>query len=340
MQYGAAEEVFGEPAWPDCRKYNVTIVQYIGETMRYVCAQPPTDEDRNHCVRAVIGNGLRPDVWKILLDRYGEHIHVFELYAATEGNIGFINLFNKFGCVGTLSPFYQLVTGAYVVKFDSDAEEIKRDKNGRAILADWNEPGLVIGQIKKNFEISSYKGAEKLTNKKILLNVFKKGDQYFNSGDLMMRDKNYCMHFCDRVGDTYRWKGENVSTNEVGDILSAAPQIYMANVYGVEVPGNEGRAGMVALILNEGVKTLNGAELYKFVCNSLPHYSRPLFLRVDRDLEVTGTFKLKKVALKSQGFDPKLCENAALYVIDHKLKTYTPITIKLNQEIKSGKYRL
>merc|ERR1719427_1390046 len=123
--------------WSDCRRYNVTIVQYIGETMRYVVAQPPRPDDRDHCVRAVIGNGLRPDVWRTLIDRHGDHIHVWELYAATEGNLGFMNFFNNFGCVGTLSPLYQFLTGAYIVKFDNETEEIVRDKNGKAILADW-----------------------------------------------------------------------------------------------------------------------------------------------------------------------------------------------------------
>jgi len=327
--------------WPDCRRYSVTVVQYIGETMRYVMAQPPSKDDRDHSVRVALGNGLRPDVWRELIDRHGNQIHVCELYAATEGNIGFINVFNKFGCVGCLTPLYQALTGAYIIKFDAEAEEIVRDSNGRAIEVGWNEPGLVVGKIKKNFEMSSYKGAKQLTEKKVLCDLFKNGDKYFNTGDLMMRGEDYSMYFCDRVGDTFRWKGENVSTNEVSDTLGGDCQVYMANVYGVEVPGNEGRAGMAAVILKSDVSAFDGKSLYEHSKNQLPAYARPVFIRIEGDLEITGTFKMKKVALKAQGFDPAKCPaGSTLYVADHNVKAFVPMTSAIFAGIQSGKIRV
>nr|CAB3266197.1 very long-chain acyl-CoA synthetase-like [Phallusia mammillata] len=323
--------------WPDCRKYDVTIIQYIGETMRYVCKQPTTPDDRKHKVRAILGNGLRPDVWRTFLDRYGENIQVMEFYAATEGNVAFINYHNKFGCIGTMSPLMKKLGNGAIVKYDFENEEFVRDANGRAIVADTNEPGLLVGKIDKTFAISSYTGKKSLTEKKILRDVFKKGDSYFNTGDILVCDEHYHLHFRDRVGDTFRWKGENVSTNEVSDIVVQGPGIKEANVYGVEVPGSEGRIGMTAVVLEED--ELHCKAFYDYVCDSLPSYARPCFVRVTDCLELTGTLKQRKVALRKEGFNLKVVDDK-IYFLDNDKKLYVPFTAEMQDEIEVGTIRM
>uniref|UniRef100_H2Z7X9 Very long-chain fatty acid transport protein n=1 Tax=Ciona savignyi TaxID=51511 RepID=H2Z7X9_CIOSA len=323
--------------WPDCRKYNVTIVQYIGEILRYVCKQPVTPEDRNHSVRTIVGNGLRPDVWKQFLSRFGAHIHVLEFYAATEGNVGFINLPNKFGCIGTYSPLIRAIGNSPIIKFDVETEELIRDSNGRPIKCPPNEPGLLVGKITNSTRISSYKGKEALTEKKVLRNLFKQGDAFFNTGDLLMYDDEYRLYFCDRVGDTFRW-GENVSTNEVSDTIADAGGIKECNVYGVKVPGHDGRAGMVTVVLE--AEELDGASLYQHMVDSLPSYARPLFVRVQDELEVTGTFKRRKVNLQNEGFDLTKVGDDKLYFMCSEMKAYVPLNDEMQKKIEDGDLRL
>nr|CAB3266196.1 very long-chain acyl-CoA synthetase-like [Phallusia mammillata] len=323
--------------WPDCRKYNVTIIQYIGETMRYVCKQPTTADDRKHKVRAIVGNGLRPDVWRTFLDRYGENIHVMEFYTATEANVGFMNFHNKFGCLGTMSPLWKKLTNGVLVKYNSEADELVRDKNGRAIVADANEPGLLVGKIDKTVALCEYKGKKALSEKKILHDIFKDGDRYFNTGDLFMCDENYHVYFRDRVGDTYRWKGENVSTNEVSDIVVQGPGIKEANVYGVEIPGSEGRAGMAAVVLEAGELDCQG--LYDYVCDNLPSYARPCFVRVKDCFELTGTLKQRKVLLREEGFNLEIVDDK-IYFLDICKKRYVLLTPEMQDGIKDGTIRV
>ncbi|CAK8689536.1 unnamed protein product [Clavelina lepadiformis] len=324
--------------WPDCRKYGVTIVLYIGETLRYVCMQPATEEDRNHKVRVVLGNGLRKDVWKTFLDRFGPHIHVCEYYGATEGNAGFINLNNKFGCVGTLSPLMKILTGSVIVKYHHGEDEICYDKNNKPILADYGEPGLLVMKITSLAKICEYKGNKNLTERKILRNVFKNGDQYFNSGDLMMVDKEYRLYFCDRVGDTFRWKGENVSTTEVADTIVMAPCIKEANVYGVKIPGNDGKAGMVSIVLESD--KFDTKILYNHVCSSLPSYAQPLFVRVQPQIELTGTYKHRKVNLQQEGYDLENIGEDKVYFLDHQVKSYVRFTKTLQKKVENCELRL
>uniref|UniRef100_F6U4H3 Very long-chain fatty acid transport protein n=1 Tax=Ciona intestinalis TaxID=7719 RepID=F6U4H3_CIOIN len=323
--------------WPDCCKYNVTIVQYIGEILRYVCKQPETPEDTKHSVRLIIGNGLRPDVWKQFLERYGADIHVLEFYAATEGNVGFVNQHNKFGCVGTFSPLLRKF-GSAIIKFDVNTEELVRDKNGRPIRCGPNEPGLLVAKITAHTAISSYKGKKSLTEKKVLKNLFKEGDSYFNTGDLLMYDDQHRLYFCDRVGDTFRWKGENVSTNEVSDTVVHAEGIRECNVYGVQVPGHDGRAGMVTVVLESD--ELDCEALYKHVEHALPSYARPMFVRVQPELEVTGTFKQRKVNLQKEGFDLEKVSGDKLFYMNIQAKTYSPITPEIQKKIETGEIRL
>uniref|UniRef100_H2Z7Y1 Very long-chain fatty acid transport protein n=1 Tax=Ciona savignyi TaxID=51511 RepID=H2Z7Y1_CIOSA len=323
--------------WPDCRKYNVTIVQYIGEILRYVCKQPVTPEDRNHSVRTIVGNGLRPDVWKQFLSRFGAHIHVLEFYAATEGNVGFINLPNKFGCIGTYSPLIRKIGGYAFVQYDRDTGNPIRNEKGRCIEVGLNEPGVLIAKVTKSAKYQPYKGDLKMTQRKLLHNVFKEGDEYYNSGDVLVIDGEYKLTFYDRVGDTFRWKGENVSTNEVSDTIADAGGIKECNVYGVKVPGCDGRAGMAAIVIGEN-NDFSLTNLYRFLINVLPKYAVPIFIRVSPELEITSTLKMRKTTLQTEGFDISRV-NDPIYVLDPDSQTYAPLTPEIFQKIENCSLR-
>uniref|UniRef100_A0A3Q3WP68 long-chain-fatty-acid--CoA ligase n=1 Tax=Mola mola TaxID=94237 RepID=A0A3Q3WP68_MOLML len=300
--------------WDDCRKYNVTVMQYIGETLRYLCNSPMKENEKNHRVRIAIGNGVRTDIWKEFLNRFGD-IKVRELYAATEGNIGFINYTSKIGAVG---------------------------RGGITGWRDWpvchSETGLLVGKVTQRSPFVGYAGNQHQTEKKRLRNVLKKGDLYFNTGDLLRFDHENFMYFQDRVGDTFRWKGENVATSEVADILLMAHGILEANVYGVKVEGHEGRIGMAAVVLKEG-EDFDCLDTCKQVCNYLPSYARPRFIRIQPCLEMTGTFKMKKVRLVEEGFDPAHIEDP-LYFLDSEKKTYIRLTETIYRAIISREIKL
>uniref|UniRef100_A0A8C2YXZ1 long-chain-fatty-acid--CoA ligase n=1 Tax=Cyclopterus lumpus TaxID=8103 RepID=A0A8C2YXZ1_CYCLU len=305
--------------WDDCRKYNVTVMQYIGETMRYLCNTPR----KNHRVRIAIGNGVRTDIWSEFLNRFGD-IKVRELYAATEGNIGFINYTSKIGAVGRVNFVHRFFFPYTLIKFDTEKEEPVRNSEGLCIEAATGETGLLVGRVTRRSPFVGYAGNQQQTEKKRLRDVMKKGDLYFNTGDLLWFDDMKFVYFQDRVGDTFRWKGENVATSEVADILTMANCIFEANVYGVKVEGHEGRIGMAAVTLQEG-EDFDSLHTYKQVVNYLPAYARPRFLRIQPCLEMTGTFKMKKVKLVEEGFNPAHIEDP-LYFLDPEKKMYVPLT--------------
>ncbi|XP_038147124.1 hsFATP2a_ACSVL_like domain-containing protein [Cyprinodon tularosa] len=323
--------------WDDCRKYNVTVMQYIGETLRYLCNMPKKENEKNHKVRIAIGNGVRADVWREFLNRFGD-IKVRELYAATEGNIGFINYTSKIGAVGRINFLHRFIFPCMLIKFDVEKEEPIRNSEGLCIKAEIGETGLLVGKITHRSPFVGYAGNKHQTEKKRLYNVLEKGDQYFNTGDLLRLDHENFLYFQDRVGDTFRWKGENVATSEVADILMVAHCIREANVYGVKAEGHEGRIGMAAITLREG-ETFDPTDVYKQVVSYLPAYARPRFLRIQPSLEMTGTFKMKKVKLVEEGFSPALI-NEPLYFLDPDLKTYSPLTEEIYGQISSGKVKL
>ncbi|XP_032437651.1 long-chain fatty acid transport protein 2 [Xiphophorus hellerii] len=323
--------------WDDCRKYNVTVMQYIGETLRYLCNMPKKENEKNHKVRIAIGNGVRSDVWSEFLNRFGD-IKVRELYAATEGNIGFINYTSKIGAVGRINLLHRLFFPYTLIKFDIEKEEPVRNSEGLCIKAETGETGLLVGKITRRSPFIGYAGNKQQTEKKRLYDVLKKGDLYFNTGDLLRFDHEKFVYFQDRVGDTFRWKGENVATSEVADILTLAACILEANVYGVKVEGHEGRIGMAAVTLKEG-ETFDSAAVYKQVVSYLPAYARPRFLRVQPSLEMTGTFKMRKVKLVEDGFNPALISDP-LYFLDPDQKTYVPLTEEIHGAIAAGKMKL
>ncbi|MCJ8735944.1 hypothetical protein PDJAM_G00253330 [Pangasius djambal] len=323
--------------WDDCRKYNVTVMQYIGETMRYLCNTPKRDNDRDHKVKIAIGNGVRVDVWNEFLKRFG-NIYIRELYAATEGNIGFINYTTKVGVVGRVNFLHKKLFPHTLIKFDIEKEEPVRNADGFCVPAAPGEPGLLVGKITIKSPFVGYAGNKQQTEKKRLRDVFVKGDLYFNSGDLLRIDHENFVYFQDRVGDTFRWKGENVATTEVSDILTMVDCIEEANVYGVMVKGHEGRIGMAAVVLKEG-KEFDGIDTCRVVANYLPVYARPRFIRIQSSLELTGTFKMKKVKLVEEGFDPALiCD--PLYFLDLVEKKYVALTQEIYNSVIAGDIKL
>ncbi|KAI1904154.1 hypothetical protein AGOR_G00002760 [Albula goreensis] len=323
--------------WDDCRKYSVTVIQYIGETMRYLCNTSKRNNDQDHRVRVAIGNGARADVWRQFLDRFGD-IRVTELYGSTEGNISFINYAGKIGAVGCVTFLHRKVFQCALLKYNTARDEPMRDHRGFCVEAAKGETGLLVSRITKTAPFSGYMGNLQQTEKKKLRDVFQKGDVYFNTGDLLRMDQDNFIYFQDRVGDTFRWKGENVATTEVADILTMADCIQEANVYGVEVAGHEGRIGMAAVTLKEGVE-FDPISTCSQVMNSLPAYARPRFLRIQDSLETTGTFKQMKMTLVEEGFSPAVVSDP-LYFLDEKTKTYIPMTQEIYNSIETKDIKL
>ncbi|OXB62847.1 hypothetical protein ASZ78_001321 [Callipepla squamata] len=264
--------------WSDCKKYNVTVIQYIGELCRYLCSQPVKDREKNHKVRLAVGNGVRHDVWREFLDRFGA-IKICEFYGATEGNICFMNHTGKIGSVGRTNFFYKLFFPFDLIKYDFQKDEAIRNKHGWCEKVKKGEAGLLISQVNAKNPFFGYAGNKRHTEKKLLSEVFKKGDLYFNTGDLLVQDHENFLYFWDRTGDTFRWKGENVATTEVSDAIVMLDFIQEANVYGVSVPDHEGKAGMASLILKKN-RAMDLEQMYKQVVTYLPGYARPLFLRI------------------------------------------------------------
>jgi citronellyl-CoA synthetase len=262
---------------------------------------PERPDDADNPLERVMGNGLRPDVWLPFKKRFGIK-RITEFYGASEGNVSFVNLLNKDRTIGMTSNKIALV------RYDVDADEIVRDAAGRCVKVDIGEPGLLLAEINDAQVFEGYTNAD-ATEKKIVRNAFEPNDKWFNSGDLIKQvDAGFTFRiphyqFVDRVGDTFRWKSENVSTNEVGEIINQHPQVEICNVYGVEVPNADGRAGMAAIVLKDVVETLDLDDFYAFVTRELPAYARPVFIRVERDMDMTGTFKLVKGDLRKEGYD-------------------------------------
>ncbi len=321
--------------WDDIRRFDATCFQYIGEFCRYLMNQPEKPTDREHRVRVACGNGLRPDIWEGFQKRFGIE-NIREFYGATEGNAALMNLENKVGSVGRY-PF-KFLNNARLIRFDVEKEEHLRDERGFCIECKPHEVGEYVGKIPARNDRAQgrFEGytSKEATDKKILRDVFEKGDAWFRTGDLLRYDEDDFFYFVDRIGDTFRWKGENVSTQEVAEILGGFPAFAMVNVYGVEVPGADGRAGMAAVRLREGTE-LDGEELYGFVDAGLARYAAPVFVRVLEELEITGTFKLRKVDVQRQGYDVEQLSDS-IWLRDDDAGRYVPLTPEILAEIRGG----
>ena len=286
--------------WDDIRQHNCTSFVYIGEFIRYLLSRPTSQGDADNPIRTIVGNGLRPDIWQEFKDRFAID-RIGEFYAASEGNGGFANLFNKDATVGLpIAP-------CALIEYDVAADEIVRTSDGLCKRVSEGAPGLLLIQVTEKSEFEGYTNRE-ASEKKLLRGVFEIGDTWFNSGDLMKTvsvgfafgQKHY--QFVDRIGDTFRWKSENVSTNEVGEIINQHADIIFTNVYGVMIPGTDGRAGMAAVVFREGLKAPNLDSISKHIRSNLPSYAQPVFLRVLKELPTTSTHKLQKNDLREQAF--------------------------------------
>ena len=326
---------------PDVVRSDCTMFVYIGELCRYLLNAPPTPADRTHRVRLCFGNGLRPDVWVPFRDRFGLR-HIREFYASTEGNCSMFNFDSRPEAVGRVPRWIASRFPIEVIRFDVEAEEEVRGADGRCIVCAPNEVGEVVGQIlsdpkKPGNRFEGYSDRE-ATARKVLRDVIRPGDSWFRTGDLMRRDAEGYFYFVDRIGDTFRWKGENVATLQVAEVLTGYPGIAEATVYGVAVPGTEGRAGM-ACIVPQNDEPFDLAGLRVFLAARLPPYAVPVFLRVSEGLDTTGTFKQRKLALVADGFDPARVEGS-LYVAPGGEPDYRPIDGTLFQQIGAGAMRL
>ena len=291
--------------WNDVVRQECTIFQYIGELCRYLVNTPPTDAETKHKLRLACGNGLRPDVWHEFKRRFGIP-HILEFYAATEGNVTLFNFDDREGSVGRIPWFLASHFPIKLVRFDYSTEMPARDKSGLCIPCKPEEVGEMLGKIMRDSSkpaarFEGYATAQE-TKRKILHDVFEHGDMWFRTGDLMRQDRDGYFYFVDRIGDTFRWKGENVATLEVSETVTGIPGVVEANVYGVAVPGHDGRAGMAALVIDPA--TFDLAVAHRFIAEHLPSYARPLFLRIRGEIDVTATFKQKKFDLVREAFDP------------------------------------
>jgi len=326
-----------EKFWEECVKYNVTHFTYIGEMLRYLVNTKPSEYEKKHNVSGILGNGLRPDVWKEVQSRFNIN-HIVEFYGSSEGNINLFNIDSRFGAIGRVPSYLKKLMNIKIIKFDVDNEKHIRSENGYCIECDNDEAGEAIGQIPDDDTVrGKFEGYtnEEATNKKILKDVFEKGDRWFTSGDLLKKDKEGYIYFVDRIGDTFRWKSENVATSEVSEAISAYQGIKEANVYGVLVPKQDGRAGMASIVTSDD---FNIDGFYEYLNEQLPKYSIPVFIRISPEIEKTGTFKYKKTDLAKEGFDPQVVKEPLYFASGEENKYIildTNLFVKINnQEVR------
>ncbi|CAI2356125.1 unnamed protein product [Caenorhabditis sp. 36 PRJEB53466] len=328
--------------WKDCVKYNVTATQYIGEICRYLLAAKPCPEEKQHKVRLMWGNGLRGQIWKEFVGRFGIK-RIGELYGSTEGNSNIVNLDNHVGSCGFM-PIYPHIGAFYpvrLIRVDRASGELVRDKNGLCIPCVPGETGEMVGVIKEQDALLKFEGyvSEGDTQKKIYRNVFKEGDKVFASGDILHWDELGYLYFVDRCGDTFRWKGENVSTTEVEGILQPVMEVEDATVYGVTVGKMEGRAGMAGIVVKEGTDVEKFlTDITNRLSENLASYAIPVFIRLCKEVDRTGTFKLKKTDLQKAGYDLDACKGDPIFYWSAADKGYQPLTEQMQKDIDTGVY--
>lgn len=316
--------------WYEIRYYEATTFCYIGEILRYLHNQPPSADDRMHKVRAILGNGLRPDIWDAFKQRFGiARIH--EFYGSSEGTGGFLNYFNFDKTCG-FSP-----NGWALVAYDIDADEPLRDPQGYLRKLGRGDTGLLLTEVSEKMPFDGYTQQE-ASEKKLFRNAFKPGDCWFNTGDLMRAQGCGHVQFVDRVGDTFRWQGENVATTQVEAVANAWPQIEDAVVYGVKLPGRDGRCGMLSATLRKG-EILDVRAFAEHLCHSLPRYAVPRFLRLRSAQEITVTFKHQKAQLKAEGYDLAQVKDA-LWFLAMDVQQWQALTPELCARINACEERV
>ncbi|WP_257169750.1 long-chain-acyl-CoA synthetase [Bradyrhizobium sp. SRS-191] len=333
-----AEKFSARQFWRDIVHHDCTLVQYIGELCRYLLTAAPSDLDRAHRLRLACGNGLRGDIWEAFQARFAIP-QVLEFYAATEGNFSLYNVEGRVGSIGRVPSLLAHRFPAAIIQLDADQRAPLRGPDGLCLPCARGEIGEAVGRIGKADEgggrFEGYTDRAE-TEKKILRNVFAEGDAWFRTGDLMRQDEQGFFYFVDRVGDTFRWKGENVATSEVNDAILQCPGVVEASTYGVAVPGSDGRAGMAALVVE---KDFDLAMLSSELARRLPAYAQPVALRITPSLQSTETFKQKKPQLMRDGFDPSIVSEP-LYIREAATGAYHPLDADLHALIATGKVRL
>ncbi|MBK8481201.1 MAG: long-chain-acyl-CoA synthetase [Proteobacteria bacterium] len=315
--------------WDECHASGATIFSYVGELCRYLAQQPAGPAERDHKVTRVFGNGLRAELWPTLRQRFGVR-QVLEFYASTEGNAETLNLLNTPGSCGVLVPGRMALA-----RYDLERDALVRDAKGFAVAAAPEEPALLLGAISTQHGFDGYVDPT-ATEQRVLTDVFARGDRWFDSGDLLRRDRLHRLYFVDRLGDSFRWQGHNVSAQQVEEVLLQAPGVKQCAVYGVAVPGAEGRAGMAALVSDAG---FHGESCYEYLSRALPPSAQPRFLRLVAQLPLTGSLKPRKRELRERSFDPaRLGEGESLYARDAAQQSYVPLTAELWAEINRGSW--
>jgi fatty-acyl-CoA synthase len=323
--------------WSDIVRWDCTLFQYIGELCRYLLHSEPSARETEHRVRLACGNGLAAELWDAFKDRF--HIpQILEFYAATEGGVSLFNTRGKHGAIGHVPPYLAHRFSPLLVLTDLETGEPIRNEKGFCVACESCQVGEALGKIVDaasgiGSRFEGYTSAED-SEKKILRNVLALGDAWFRTGDLMRKDDKGYYYFVDRIGDTFRRKGENVATSEVAEIICEFAGVQHASVYGVAVPGVEGRVGMAALVI-EG--ELDLGELRRHMAGCLPHYARPAFLRISKEIEVTGTFKYSKTDLVRQGYDPEASMDSLYFDSGEE---FVPLDQDLYRRIQSGEFRL
>lgn len=327
--------------WRDCVKYDCTVSQYIGEICRYLLAQPVVKEESVHRMRLLVGNGLRAEIWQPFVDRF--RVRIGELYGSTEGTSSLVNIDGHVGACGFLpiSPLTKKMHPVRLIKVDDVTGEAIRTADGLCIACNPGESGAMVSTIRKNNPLLQFEGYlnKKETNKKIIRDVFAKGDSCFLTGDLLHWDRLGYVYFKDRTGDTFRWKGENVSTTEVEAILHPIVGLSDATVYGVEVPKREGRVGMASVV--RGIsKEEDESQFVQRVgarlSSSLTSYAIPQFIRICQDVEKTGTFKLVKTNLQRIGIMD--IPSDSIYIFNSENRIFVPFDNDLRRKVSLGSY--
>jgi len=314
--------------WKDVQKYKITFTTYVGEIPRYILNQPPSKYEKNHTLKKMLGLGLRKDIWIKFKERF-QIEHIFEYYSSTEGYGPIVNIDEVPGMIGRNNA-----QNHALAKVDQETGELIRNRDGSYINCEPGDVGMSLMKIVEIENFKKYRNKEK-TNQKVIRDVFEKGDAYFITGDLLQLHDDQWLSFSDRFGDTFRWKGENVSTQEVENILNSHESVLMSAVYGIEIPNHEGKAGMAA-ILFDPTFGFNPDEISRFVIQALPKYSIPIFIRIRDHLEVTGSNKIRKSNLRKEGYNINEIKEP-LYIWDFSERIYTQFDTSKHQAIIKGK---
>jgi fatty-acyl-CoA synthase len=324
--------------WDEIVNWDCTLFQYIGELCRFLLQSPSHPLESKHRLRLCCGNGLRRDIWSTFKERF-RIPRILEFYAATEGSFSLYNCEGEPGAIGRIPPYLPQRSQFMIVRFDVESGMPIRGDGGFCIPCDTDETGEALGKLdsSRGEPGGSFEGYTDLgaTQRKILRDVFARGDAWFRTGDLMRKDARGYFYFVDRVGDTFRWKGENVSSQQVAETLTGCPGITEAIAYGVTVPGTEGRAGMAALVTDENFSL---HALQRFLSERLPHYARPVFVRICKAVEMTSTFKPRKQELIREAYNPATTLDP-IFVDDSTSRSFVPIDAQLYERILRNEIR-